>query len=378
MDGGKLLYGASSSCVFQPNIPCDEHNESISDKKVTKLVFHPKKTDEMVHRERSMNHEIHKIKGHQDWTIIYDISCKAKPRHILSTYDPEGIHKCFDKLPSQTDYGDIDSYSQMMNGDYGGDTLESYFEQNKNKLHIRPVFLSMMEKMKSLFKGLVEMNNHDIIHDDIKPLNIVLHKGVFKYIDYGLSAKLTDTEFFINRSRSEFKGSRIYIHYPLDYLLYHRSNEELDGEYVNILENTYRGGYTEPYRSDLDLYQDLTPEDTFETQFKNITLQMDSEEDILRGIDVYGLGMCIPYLTRILMDDEQYSVYIERPIVRDFMNLFNKMIDPYIETRISPDEANNEFNQLLSNYKKSKRSKKKKKRSKKKKKGSKKKRSKKK
>ena len=44
-----------------------------------------------------------------------------------------------------------------------------------------------MEKIEPLFLGLKVMNDKKIVHNDIKFNNIVLHQGVFKYIDFGLS-----------------------------------------------------------------------------------------------------------------------------------------------------------------------------------------------
>ena len=40
----------------------------------------------------------------------------------------------------------------------------------------------------------------------------------FKYIDFGLSSELIDSNHFRLRSLSEFKSNRLYLWYPLEYL----------------------------------------------------------------------------------------------------------------------------------------------------------------
>ena len=51
---------------------------------------------------------------------------------------------------------------------------------------------NLLVKMKPLFIGLNELYNNGLSHLDIKVNNIVLHNNVFKYIDFGLSGKLSD------------------------------------------------------------------------------------------------------------------------------------------------------------------------------------------
>ena len=57
-------------------------------------------------------------------------------------------------------------------------------------------FLKLMNMMEPLFLGLKKMDEKNIIHNDIKPNNIVVHDGVFKYIDFGLPGQLSDKNHF--------------------------------------------------------------------------------------------------------------------------------------------------------------------------------------
>ena len=71
-----------------------------------------------------------------------------------------------------------------------------------------------MEKMEPLFLGLKAMNDNKIVHNDIKYNNIVLHNGVFKYIDFGLSNVSSKKQHFKNRSLEELiqKDFIYFIH----------------------------------------------------------------------------------------------------------------------------------------------------------------------
>ena len=82
----------------------------------------------------------------------------------------------------------------MLIGDYGGVTLEQYFNESMKEdltdiTEIENKFLDIMDKMKHIFLEFMKLNRNEISHLDIKPNNIVLHNNYFKFIDFGLSAK---------------------------------------------------------------------------------------------------------------------------------------------------------------------------------------------
>ena len=104
----------------------------------------------------------------------------------------------------------FDTNSVMLIGEYGGITLGNYFKKHfidiDNIKQLEREFLKLMNKMKDMFKGLVEINNYDISHLDIKPDNIVISKGNFKFIDFGLSNKINKIDYFKKRSYNEFQN----------------------------------------------------------------------------------------------------------------------------------------------------------------------------
>jgi len=50
-----------------------------------------------------------------------------------------------------------------------------------------------------MLKAFIELSQKGIVHRDLKPANILLHNGIYKLADFGLSEQST------NFSREKFK-----------------------------------------------------------------------------------------------------------------------------------------------------------------------------
>ena len=141
------------------------------------------------------------------------------PHGLLQVNDlSEELGKTFKKLAHGISR-DLDSKENRA----VGQTLKAY-----------NAYFVLLKKMKPLFEGLNELYRQKISHLDIKVNNIVIHKGVFKYIDFGLSSKLSESDHFKNRSISEFNNTRFYLWYPTDYIYSHASKSDLKDEISNM------------------------------------------------------------------------------------------------------------------------------------------------
>ena len=383
--GGELIHKSFSSCVFHPNIPCDS-NDKISNEKLSKVLFlgfdNQEKPMTTAKREIMMNNSIRNIKGHKKWSILYDDYCKAPTQAQMSSYDPEGVMECFKNIHEEQtqydiDYGDIDNITSMLQGRIGGITLEDYFKQKfSTKKNLQSTFLKTMMKLKPIFLGLVKMKQAQIIHNDIKWNNIVIDKGKFKLIDFGISSLINNSQFFKRRIQSIYH-ERFYLPYPYDYHLYYLTDKQLDKEFNSIKKYINKKG--EPPKQNIDTYNDISTyylKSDVLTQFqiinKNIDKKMISEKDILQGIDIYSLGICMI----LLIEQHVINGLSKTPkMIEDFIELFSQMMNPYIKYRLTAEQAEKQFHQLLKQYSKKNKqySKKKKQYSKKKKKSSKKK-----
>uniref|UniRef100_A0A6C0L0X5 Protein kinase domain-containing protein n=1 Tax=viral metagenome TaxID=1070528 RepID=A0A6C0L0X5_9ZZZZ len=342
MIGGKLLATGSSSCIFHPNFPCHSR-ETIKEDKITKIIY-DKKSLQSLNKEKKINEIVQSIPGYQKWSIVYDELCKTPSRDKLYEYDKEGMYGCEDGMKRSEDVISINE-SYMLNGRFGGITLDNYFkEKMTDKRNIQSDFLSLMNMMKPLFLGLKSMGSHNLIHNDIKGGNIVKDKNTFKYIDFGLTDKISRVIHFKKRSISEFKTNRIYLPYSHEYI------------YSNIpAKDLYKEINFE--RRNLDRFMDLCSlfnrdyESIHELIIHKSTLKTNTFKDLIRGIDTYSLGVLIPLLFLSNYGYEDTVELLDKyAIIDDFFYLFEQMNEPLYEDRISSQEAYHLFSKLVRKY----------------------------
>lgn len=351
MLGGELLATGSSSCVFNPNFPCKK-NGIVDDERISKIIYNPGAKEESQH-EKKMNEAIQKIRGYSSWAIIFDKFCKPFPTDVLSTYDKRGIDNCLDS--ESEDFRDnFDENSYMMNGIYGGETFDDYFmnmfeHKNMSVPQRDKQFLKLMRMMEPLFLGLKKMSEKKIVHNDIKPNNIVVHDGVFKYIDFGLAGKLSNKKHFQGRSLDELRSNRIYMYYPLEYLLYYATNHQLDDELQKI--NTKYVRYNYDLLEDIHSIfgRDLTT--VYHETVDQIRNKKINQTKMIKSIDTYSLGILIPML--FLRHEVIGAIQEGSPLMDDFYSLFGVMTSTFLPNiRITAEDAYKRFKQLLKKYKK--------------------------
>ena len=347
MNGGELIATGSDSCVFIPNFPC-KRNGKVDENRISKIVYDVSAEEDSQY-EKEMNEAIQRIKGYSSWAIIFDQFCKPLPKEVLMEYDKKGINKCIgDNSYIQ---GIFDESSYMMNGIYGGETMDDYitdtFQNHGMSVSERDKqFLELMKMMEPLFLGLKKMKEHKIIHNDIKQNNIVVHDGVFKFIDFGLSGKFSNKQHFKQRSLDELRSDRIYIYYPLEYLLFYTSGKELEDEIWRV-ENKYER-YNYEYFNNIHSMFGLSGFDIYAGTVYELKQKKINRDKMIQGIDVYSLGILIP----LLFLDKGKLFKKESQMIIDFYNLFGRMISPLSKNRISAENAYKEFQSLLNKYKK--------------------------
>ena len=347
MLGGELLATGSSSCVFNPNFPCKK-NGIIDDERISKIIYNPGAKEESQH-ERKMNEKIKKIRGYYSWAVIFDQFCKPFPKKVLSTYDKRGMDNCLD---DEELVDEFDENSYMMNGIYGGETMDdkfmSMFEGKEMNVKQRDKqFLELMKMMEPLFLGLTKMHDNKFIHNDIKSINIVFHNGVFKYIDFGLAGMLANKDHFKERSLDELRSNRIYMYYPLEYLLYYATKNELNEELQQIDTGNVRYNYDILSIIYMVFGRDI--KDIYNITVSQIKNKKINQTKMIKGIDTYSLGILIPLL--FLRSEVSYLLKEESELINDFYNLFGQMITPLPDYRISPQNAYKQFKKLLKKYK---------------------------
>ena len=197
--GGKVIASGSRSCVVQPNIPCKNKSKSKFKRRnknfASKIIFPPHKK-KYIYRprgEQAVNRKISLIKGHEDWTVLMQDYCEAPPFNIALKYDSD-ILNCMDNFDLTSVSSAFDNASMLV-GKHGGQTLENHFNtifshcpndypdiychKNKKIKHIKQFdssFYEFMLSFRNLLKGFNILKEFNIIHLDIKGLNILFHE----------------------------------------------------------------------------------------------------------------------------------------------------------------------------------------------------------
>ena len=340
--GAKILATGSSSCIFHPNIPCKKSNDDITKEKISKIVY-GSKSDKYFKREQKINDLIRRIDNYSKWALIYDKYCSAPTyENILKNYDKD-ILKCLDREYEEK----FNSTNHMMIGDYGGITFEDYFVENilkcKTTKTIDKHMYILFKKMEPLFFGLKVLHQKKIVHLDIKIQNIVIHEGVFKYIDFGLASKLSDDNHFKTRSLSEFNNKRIYLWYPMEYLYSYASHTELLAELLKFNTTSFRKHYEKGKK----IHKLL--KNTFEDHIKLLLndKQNYNHTELNSLIDTYSLGLLIPYL---FVDYNIIKHINKSDFLKEIFDLFSKMCALNYKERLTPDESYKIYESILNKY----------------------------
>ncbi len=346
MQGGKLLGTGSSSCVFSPNIPC-KNSDKILDSRVSKLLYHYDSKN-LSNYEKKQAELIKKIKGYKEWAVIYDEYCDAPSPEVVKNLDEEGYNDCFKNYSIDSDppYDE----AKLLNSDNGGRTLRDLFNEmfsgNLTMGIITKNFKFLMGMFIPLFKGLKEMDKHKIVHNDIKSINITGDFNKLKYIDFGLTAKASNLEHFIDRSKTEGNTKRLYYHYPLEYIYFYTEPDKLQSE-LQLLNIKYRRNYNILLSIYKMLGYDL--DKSCNHLYNSISNSEYTIEDIIKKIDVYGLGIQVPLLFFDLGFDSE-PVGPPGGVIDDFFVLFKLMVDPDLNTRLTAKESYDIFMELIKKH----------------------------
>ena len=351
MDGGKLVFSNNKTCVFKPKVPCPGKRKNKSH--ITKVVLTDKEAYE---REKKMNEKIKRIKSYKEWALIFDEFCDVLDEEEFKKHDKD-ITLCNEALFPDGYWGYqkqlMEKFGKMLTGEYGGITFENYFNTTFSRVDDASVFFDLfaefVSSLQPLFLGLVEMKKHKMVHCDVKDNNIVYDEDnhLMKFIDFGLTNTIDNHEFFDKRVMGEFFSDRLYVWYPLEFLMYYANkNGQIDMDIKSPLHMLSRPGiefYILIHRFIHLLKGNVFDEyEIHNNILQDIRTNEISEKEILEKVDIYGLGFVlllhlINYLKN--MDTPMIKQVLKNELFNDFMNLFIGMIEPDVKKRMAPEEA---------------------------------------
>ena len=358
--GGGLIGIGSFGCVFKPALKC-KNKKSVNDNHVSKILFGSNSKYE-TKEELKINKIIKSIKGYENWAYIWDTYCLPNEYSKIIKEEPE-IDDCLNE--NTLTVQEFNNNRHMLIGNDAGITFNVYMSNNfkseiyNNKNKFIKNFLELMKKMKPLFIGLVEMNNEKISHNDIKYDNIMIDEEGCKYIDFGLSAKYSNTKFFKQRSMTEFIADRIYPPYPLEFIYLYASKQLLEEELDYIKDDITRSLYNR-YKL---IHETIFKRKNIKGYFINLinyTIEgklIKEKNNIITLLDTYSIGILVPSMITNLAKSynklSQLNKLLMVKEIKPFIELFKSMSEPDNKERLKPLDAYQRYLELESTYLKS-------------------------
>ena len=202
----EILGEGTYGCVIKPSLKCKTNKKINYSGRVSKVMRKKDADDEM----NEMN-KIKHIKGLEKYSIRTPIKCKVE----MNKESEEIISKCKNKRVNRVFNENPSKLSQLLIDD-GGVDLYNFTEKIYPKLSLQDqniFFTSVLQ----LFKGLKFFSDNDIIHQDIKSLNIVYNvaNGKIRYIDFGMV--ISKNEFIEQSKNSSYSFAQSWAYYPPEF-----------------------------------------------------------------------------------------------------------------------------------------------------------------
>jgi len=302
----KYISHGTYGCVMRPNAPCS--TATGPDKNMVSKLF---RVNKEAISENAMHKNVHAIDPQGVFTLRLHDMCKVPP-HIF----PD-LNKCsnWSKVEKQRDKIEQIIY------EYGGTSL--YIAAKT----VEPSIL--FRQFKSLFKGLIIMQERNWSHLDIKPDNIVYNADTKKMtlIDFGLTTKLTDVYTTKNNYLHEYE----YPYYPPEFkfVMPHTIREYLTGRYKvmkwskNLLASVNR----------LDSWEGKARE--YYDEIYKIKMMPPPGYFIAEKVDVFSLGVAMLEALVVACGTFKFDKDLRGKLV----DLISGMIELSSKKRYSPREA---------------------------------------
>ena len=245
----ELIDSGTAGCVITPSII-----EQI-------YIIH---TD--IEYENPDNNDIAKIykSGYDDYKMELDVLKfvqKIDPQHIFTTqlkaanhlssdvflyHSNDRVRSCLGNLPLST-------YYQIVL-DNGGKKLSTSYELTFKK------FLHLFE---TFMQGLVLMQQHNIVHRDMKPANVLIKRDKISLIDFGLACLASD----VYKSKNDYILSYHYPWYPPEFYVAHTIMEYMKDGY-HIPEIVHNSNTILEYMTDDDYFEQSYMTSTYKEMYK--------------------------------------------------------------------------------------------------------------
>lgn len=202
----EILGEGTYGCVIKPSLKCKSNKNIDYSGRVSK-VMRKKDAEDELNEMKKLKH----IKDLEKYSIRTSIKCKPK----IDGDFHKIVGECTTKRVKDSYLNNPSSLSQLLIDD-GGIDLYNFYHDIYEKLILddQKVF---MTSILHLIKGLKFFSDNDIIHQDIKSLNIVynVETGKIRYIDFGLV--ISKKEFIQQSKDSSYSFAQSWSYYPPEF-----------------------------------------------------------------------------------------------------------------------------------------------------------------
>lgn len=347
-NGGKIIFESVHSAIFRPSLPCNTKRYNRKNKQISKIFF-DKHSYKTAKNEYDINEYIKsRVYNHNNYFTLWNKMCKPPSFETFLKYDKDIGNiiqdpKIFDKN------------SIMLIGDnYGSDLLDKFIEDIK-KLSITTIIKKYLVYIYDILLCTSKLHEINISHNDIHLKNIMVKNNKPKLIDFGISSYLNHTDFLKNRSNKLLEEKRLFISTPPDII------------FLNIKKHKDIKTYTQLQYYDLFklIHNTVLTKKNIVPQLKDIFTKNQSNNSrlfnnlnlSLEKLDVYSIGMLIPYIITLYFDYKQTSLHNIKEILKkhtyisDFLKLFNNMTDLNVKNRYNLSQSIDEYKELLEKHK---------------------------
>lgn len=355
-----IIGEGSYGCIHKPSLKCDKEKINYTNK-VSKVFTKQNALDEYKNFEK-INDIDKKEMYHTKPTTLCDVKDTNKNKNAISKCNNYSIYS---KALSK-----IDELKLLVIDD-NGINLEEYVSELKKM----PINKTSTKKVQSLFiemyttiKGVQLFIENDIVHQDLKPSNLMYDKKKDKiwFIDFGLMDKISTRIDLSKKSKNSY--GTCHWSYPFEASMYNANkyNSASEKKIFSFILKYFYGGYTideaqvsirdecarriEHIKTFLSFinYNAVHLNKYFHFMKEEIlTDKMEYShfiETSYKTFDIYGLGITFLYILHNL------SKYITEEQSAIWGQLFARMVEPDVNKRIQIYDLLHEYEEKLFSF----------------------------